>query len=162
MILIFQCLFANCSEDHVKINKQYNEILISCLNFWDEACWFLSLRGSSLLSFPQCFIRYVLWPSLGICWEPSQNFELRPLLNPWGIACSDSVSHNQVLACSQDWTCNLQMIASLEAIPDFSISPPTTAFRCSSSRNVVEITIKMKTIVRKPLTIKILISYIQS
>ena len=41
-----------------------------------------------------------------------------------GVTCSDSVSHNQVqvlsipvllLACSQDWTCNLQMIVSLEA-----------------------------------------------
>ena len=40
------------------------------------------------------------------------------------VACSDSVSHNRVqvlsipvllLACSQDWTCNLQMIVSLEA-----------------------------------------------
>ena len=41
-----------------------------------------------------------------------------------GVACFDSVSHNRVqvlslpvllLACSQDWTCNLQMIVSLEA-----------------------------------------------
>ena len=41
-----------------------------------------------------------------------------------GVACSDSVSHNRVqvlsipvllLASSQDWTCNLQMIVSLEA-----------------------------------------------
>ena len=41
-----------------------------------------------------------------------------------GVAFSDSVSHNRVqvlsipvllLACSQDWTCNLQMIVSLEA-----------------------------------------------
>ena len=40
------------------------------------------------------------------------------------IACSDSISHNWVqmlsiavvlLACSQDWTCNLQMIVFLEA-----------------------------------------------
>ena len=40
-----------------------------------------------------------------------------------GVACSDSVSHNRVLvlsipvlllACSQDWICNLQMIVSLE------------------------------------------------
>ena len=40
------------------------------------------------------------------------------------VACSDSISHNRVqvlsipvllLACSQDWTCNLQMIVSLEA-----------------------------------------------
>ena len=41
-----------------------------------------------------------------------------------GVACSDSVSYNRVqvlsipvflLACSQDWTSNLQMIVSLEA-----------------------------------------------
>ena len=41
-----------------------------------------------------------------------------------GVACSDSVSHNRVqvlsipvllLACCQDWTCNLQMIVSLES-----------------------------------------------
>ena len=40
-----------------------------------------------------------------------------------GVACSDSVSHNRVqvlsipvllLSCSEDWTCNLQMIVSLE------------------------------------------------
>ena len=41
-----------------------------------------------------------------------------------GVACSNSVSHNRVqvlsipvllLASCQDWTCNLQMIVSLEA-----------------------------------------------
>ena len=41
-----------------------------------------------------------------------------------GVTCSDSVSHNRVqvlsipvllLACSEDWTCNLQTIISLEA-----------------------------------------------
>ena len=41
-----------------------------------------------------------------------------------GVACSDSISHNQVqvlgipvllLTCTQDWTCSLQMIVSLEA-----------------------------------------------
>ena len=41
-----------------------------------------------------------------------------------GVACSDSVSHNRVqvlsipvllLACSEDWTWNIQMIVSLEA-----------------------------------------------
>ena len=40
-----------------------------------------------------------------------------------GVVCSDSISHNRVqmlvipvllLACSQDWTCNLQIV-SLEA-----------------------------------------------
>ena len=41
-----------------------------------------------------------------------------------GFDCYDPVSHNRVqvlnisvllLACSHDWTCNLQMIVSLEA-----------------------------------------------
>ena len=41
-----------------------------------------------------------------------------------GVTCSDSVSHNRLqvlsnpvllLACSQDWTSNPQMIVSLEA-----------------------------------------------
>ena len=40
------------------------------------------------------------------------------------VICTDSVCYNRVqvlsipvllLACSQDWTCNLQMIVSLEA-----------------------------------------------
>ena len=40
------------------------------------------------------------------------------------VACSDSISHNRIqvlsipvllLPCSRDWTCNLQMIVSLEA-----------------------------------------------
>ena len=56
--------------------------------------------------------------------EPTRNFELRSLLNSWRSLCPDSVSHNRVhvlsipvllLTCSQDWTFNLQMIASLEA-----------------------------------------------
>ena len=53
--------------------------------------------------------------------EPSWNFELRPLLNPRGspvqIPYRVQVLNIPVLllACSQDWTCNLQMIVSLEA-----------------------------------------------
>ena len=48
------------------------------------------------------------------------------------VACSDSISHNRVqelsipvllLACSEDWTCNLQMIVSLEALG-------TNAYNC--------------------------------
>ena len=51
--------------------------------------------------------------------QPTMSF-----IEAMGVACSDSVSHNRVqvlsipvllLACSQDWTCNLQMIVSLEA-----------------------------------------------
>ena len=59
---------------------------------------------SSLLLFLQHFDRYVLRPFSGIC--------------------RTSINHNRVqvlsipvllLTCSQDWTCNLQMIVSLEA-----------------------------------------------
>ena len=74
------------------INERSLEYLfkISSLNFWDKAWWFLSLRVFGLLSssllFPQCFGRYVLRPSSGVCRtrEPSRNFELRHLLNPQG------------------------------------------------------------------------------
>ena len=68
-----------------------NRIKFGFLNFWDEACWFLSLRffgllSSSLSLFPQRFGRYVLRPSSGVCRtrEPSRNCELRPLLKPRG------------------------------------------------------------------------------
>ena len=56
---------------------------IGCLNFWEEAWWFLSLRvsgllSSSLLLFLQCFGWYVLRASSGVCrtQEPSWNFEV--------------------------------------------------------------------------------------
>ena len=43
------------------------------------------LLSSSLLLFPQRFGRYIIRPSSGVrrTREPSRNFELRPLLNPW-------------------------------------------------------------------------------
>ena len=67
---------------------------------------------------PPTFFRYL---------SNSGNFtELRTtsFIETTGVARSDSVSHNWVqvlripvflLACSEDWTCNLQMIVSLEA-----------------------------------------------
>ena len=73
-----------------KIHQITSSLLLSCLNFCDEACWFLSLRvfglSSSLFLFPPRFGWYVLRPSSGVCRtrEPSRNFELRPLLNPRG------------------------------------------------------------------------------
>ena len=83
-----------------------------------------------------------------------------------GVACSDSVSHKRVqllsipvllLACSEDWTCKLQMIVSLEAQ---GINAYNRYTMCPAggpiSWNVVEITIKMTTIVQKTLMIKIL------
>ena len=60
------------------LSYSLNNITFSCLNFCDEAWWFLSLRvfellSSSLLLFPQRFGRYVLRPSSGVCWtrEPT-------------------------------------------------------------------------------------------
>ena len=59
-----------------------------------------------------------------------------------GIAFSDSVSHNRVqvlsipvllLACSQDWTWNLQMIVSLEALGINAYNRRT--YRTKRSRN---------------------------
>ena len=62
-----------------------------CLNFWDEAGWFLSARvfgllSSSLLLFALRFGRYVLRPFSGLCRnrEPTRNLVLRPLLNQRG------------------------------------------------------------------------------
>ena len=86
--------------------------------------WFFRLLSSSLLLFLQHFGQYVLQPSSGVCRtrELSRNFELR-LIETTGVACSDSFSHNQVqvlsipvllLTCSEDWTCNFQMIVSVE------------------------------------------------
>ena len=59
------------------------------------------------------------------CLSNSGTFtELRTtsFIEPTGVTCSDSVSHNRVqvlsipvllLACREGWTCNLQMIVSL-------------------------------------------------
>ena len=102
-------------------------IFLSCVNFWDEAWWFLSLTvfgllSSSLLLFPQCFGRYVLRPSSSVC----RTRELRTTFLYWihrGRLFWFRL-HNRVqvlsipvllLASSQDWTLHLQMIVSLEA-----------------------------------------------
>ena len=47
---------------------------------------FFGLLSSSLLLFPQRFLRYVLRPSSDVCRtrEPSRNFKLRPLLKTRG------------------------------------------------------------------------------
>ena len=71
--------------------------------------------------------RSICPPAFFKCLSNSGNFaELctTSFIESTGVACSDSVSHNRVqvlsisvllLAWSQDWTCNLQMIVSLEA-----------------------------------------------
>ena len=78
----------------------------------------------------------------------------------YGVACSDSVSHNRVqvlsipvllLTCSQDWTC---LLRSLGKVPEFDKHSKKAGGHIG--RNIVGITIKMKIIVRKPLMIKII------
>ena len=72
-------------------------------------------------------LRPICPPAFFKCLSNSGTYtELRTtsFIESTGFACSDSVSHNRVkvlsipvllLACSQDWTCNLQMIISFEA-----------------------------------------------
>ena len=69
-------------------------LVVSMKNIWKKKgfrCFFLPLRvfgllSSSLLLFPHLFGRFVLRLSSGVCWtrEPTQKFELHPLLNPQG------------------------------------------------------------------------------
>ena len=126
--------------------------------------------SSSLLLFPLCFSRYVLRP-----FSNSGTYtELRTtsFIESTGVTCSNPINHNRVqvlsipallLACSQDWTCNLQMIVSLEALGTnsynrYAMYPAghnNKDIRYNNNNNSVEITIKMKTIVWKLLMIKI-------
>ena len=109
---------------------------------------FLSLRvfglfSSSLLLFPQRFGRYVLRPSSGVCRtrEPSRNFELRPLLKPRG-----SEQATPVVSIKD-------VVRSSVKVLEFDKHLKKT--RGYIGRNVMKITIKMKTILRKNLKIKI-------
>ena len=92
---------------------------------------FLSLRVFGLFVFIFIVIsttfRPICPPAFFRCLSNSGTFtELRTtsFIESNGVTCSDSVSYNRVqvlsisvllLACNQDWTCNLQMIISLEA-----------------------------------------------
>ena len=90
------------------------------------------LLSSSLLLFPQRFSRYIIRPSSGVCRtrEPSPNFE--------SINSVDSIK---------------EVVRSSMKVLEFDKHLKKAGRHIS--RNVVEITIKMKTIVRKPLMIKI-------
>ena len=101
-------------------------------NIWPKLKYeFLSLKGFWTIVFIFIAIsttfRPICPPAFFRCLSNSGTFtELRStsFIESMGVVCSDSVSHNRVqvlsipvllLACSQDWTCNLQMIVSLEA-----------------------------------------------
>ena len=87
----------------------------------------------------------------------------RPICPPALFTYFDSVSHNLVqvlsisvllLVCSQDWTFNLQMIVSLEVKDIVRSSMKVPKFdkhlKKAGRHIVVEITMKVKTIVQKP------------
>ena len=86
--------------------------------FWIIAFIFIVISTTFWSIFPPTFFRFL---------SNSGTFtELRTtsFIESTGVTCSHSVSHNRVqvlsipvllLACSQDWTCNLQIIVSLEA-----------------------------------------------
>ena len=143
------CVFCVILKINVKMNSPV--IFLSFRVF--------KLLSSSLLLYSKCFSWCVLQPSSGISyqtWEPTQNFKWHPLFNPWGAAYSDSINHNWVqvlsipvliLACSQDWTCNFQKKVNKKHLK--KAGRPI-------GWNIGNITIKMKTIVQKPLMIKII------
>ena len=98
---------------------------VCCLNFWEEAWWFLSLRVSDYCLHLYCYFHHVSADmSSGLLQVFVELGNLHGTSNYvfyWIHDCSDSVSHNRVqvlsipvllIACSQDWTCNLQMIVS--------------------------------------------------
>ena len=104
-------------------------ILLGCIIYYwtpyinyiyKHICIFFIIKSFRIIIFIFIVI-IIIRPSSGVCrtLEPSRKFELRPLVNPvlillaiTGYKLSIPVS---LLACSQDWTCNLQMIVSLEA-----------------------------------------------
>ena len=86
--------------------------------FWTIVFVFIVISTSFWMICPPAFFRCLLNSGTYTeIWTTS-------FIESTGVTCSDSVSHNWVqvlsipvllLACSQDWTCNLQMIVSLEA-----------------------------------------------
>ena len=86
--------------------------------FWTIVFIFIVISTTFWLICPPAFFRCL--SNSGT----STELQTTSFIESTGVACSDSISHDRVhvlripvllLACSQDWTCNLQMIVSLEA-----------------------------------------------
>ena len=102
----------------VQISQFKKKLIFIIKGFWTIVFIIIVISTTFRPMFPPVFFR---------CLSNSGTFaELRTtsFIESSGVACSDSVSHNRVqalsipvllLACSQDWSCNLQMIVSLEA-----------------------------------------------
>ena len=103
----------------ISMNKQ------TCfLENWQE---FLIIKGFRIIVFIfviSTTFQSICPPAFFRCLSNSRTYTELRTIESTGVTCSDSVSRNRVqvlsipvllLACSQDWTCNLQMIVSLEA-----------------------------------------------
>ena len=78
---------ANCHIKTCVWNRSWIDLVKPVLTCERFLSWrVFGLLSSSVLLFPQRFGRYVPRPSSCFCRtrKPSRNFELRPLLNPWG------------------------------------------------------------------------------
>ena len=107
----------NLSYHAVKTNK-IQKLIFSIKGFRTIVFVFIVISTTFRLICPPAFFR---------CLSNSGTYtELltTSFIESTGVACSDSVSHNRVQVLSipvllhtssQDWTCNLQMIFSLEA-----------------------------------------------
>ena len=115
--------------------------LVNCLNFWDEAWWFLSLRVFGHLSSSYCYI-VISTTFRPIC--PPAFF--RCLLNLHGTS-------NYILYWIHGgrlfWFCYRRWFPKPS-----EFDKHLKKVGGHVGRNIVEIIIKMKTIVRKPLMIK--------
>ena len=108
--------------------------------------------SSSLLLFPQRFGRYVLRSSSGVCWLQASN-------------------NTRILnACARLWLTELEQATHGDSIKDVvrsSVKSPEFDKHLKNAgghigRSVMEITIKMKTIVRKPFIIKNILFYMHN
>ena len=132
----FLCILPDLTSDVVRIIWNIPWIFSWPLSFTDYLRLFQGLQIWLQLLSPFIIKRFIVISTTfrSICPLPffrclsnSGTFtelQTTSFIEPMGVACSDSVSHNQIqvfsilvllLACSQDWNCNLQMIVSLEA-----------------------------------------------
>ena len=105
------CILINSVRKHAKVS-------LSLRVFWTIVFIFIVISTTFRPICPPAFFR---------CLSNSGTFtelQTTSFIESTGVACSDSVNHNQVqvlsipvllLTCNQDWTCILQMIVSLEA-----------------------------------------------
>ena len=134
--------------------------MATCLNFWDEVWWFLSLKllgllSSSLLLFPQLgFVQQDTWRNGYRCW-----FIWRLQVQSWLLVSNNTGILN---TCTRLWLTESEQATPMDSIKDVvrsSVKVPEFDKHLKKagghiSRNVVEITIEMKTIVWKPLMIE--------